>query len=130
MRGRILMVVLFSFAASSVHAQDPVKVDSQHYGLVTQNKQVRVLRVTYGPHEKSVMHWHPNAVAVFLTDGRFKFTMADGSSQERDGKAGDALWTPAEKHLPENLGDQEARLILVELKQPKRAATAVAKKKY
>ena len=122
MRGRILMVVLFSFAASSVHAQDPVKVDPQHYSLVTQNKQVRVLRVTYGPHEKSIMHWHPNLVAVFLTDGNFKFTMANGKAQERSAKAGDALYIPSEKHLPENLGDQEAKLILVELNQPRRMA--------
>jgi hypothetical protein len=30
----------------------------------------RVLRIHYGPHEKSVMHYHPATVAVFLTDVR------------------------------------------------------------
>jgi hypothetical protein len=34
---------------------------------------VRVLRIHYGPHEKSVMHEHPNSVAVFLTDGQVKW---------------------------------------------------------
>jgi quercetin dioxygenase-like cupin family protein len=34
-----------------------------------ENEQVRVLRIGYGAGEKSVMHEHPNAVAVFLTDG-------------------------------------------------------------
>jgi quercetin dioxygenase-like cupin family protein len=96
---------------------------------VAENSQVRVLRITYGPHERSAMHWHPNAVAVFVTDSHFKFTMADGSSQERRGKAGDAVWIPAEKHLPENLGDHEAKVILVELKHATGAAPAKKKKK-
>jgi hypothetical protein len=48
-------------------AKDPVKVDPQHYKVEAENKQVRVLRVIYGPGEKSVMHGHPACVGVFLT---------------------------------------------------------------
>ena len=51
-----------------MEAQDPVKVDPKHYKVETDNEQVRVLRVNYKAHEKSVMHSHPDNVAVFLND--------------------------------------------------------------
>lgn len=101
-------------------AQDPVKVDSKHYKVEFENANVRVLRITYGPHEKSVMHYHPNAVAIFQTDGRVKFTYPNGKSEEREFKAGQTSWTPAGRHNPENLGDGSFEVILVEMKARKR----------
>jgi len=101
---------------SKARPKDPVKVDSKHYKVEAQNKQVRVLRVTYGPGEKSVMHGHPACVAVFLTENRGKFTFPDGKSTERSWKAGEAMIMPAENHLPENLSDKPLELVLVELK--------------
>ena len=102
---------------------DPLTVDPKHYlseSEVSQNASedtfVRILHLKYGPHEKSVMHSHPDAVAVFLTDARFKFTFKNGKSETRDGKAGDVRFTPAETHLPENLGNETTEVILVELK--------------
>ena len=46
-------------AAAPALAQDPVAVDPDHYKVVFENDQVRVLRITYGPQEESVMHEHP-----------------------------------------------------------------------
>jgi hypothetical protein len=43
-------------------------------------------------------------------------SVSDGKSQEQTGKAGDAQWTPAGTHLPENLSDKPGEGILVELK--------------
>ncbi len=40
-------------------AQDAAKVDPKHYTVVSENAQVRILKVHYDPHEKSVMHSHP-----------------------------------------------------------------------
>ena len=113
-----LFVVCLYLAPQRVSAQDPVKVDSKHYKVVFENDQVRVLRITYGPHEKSVMHAHPNAVAVYMTDQNVKFTTPDGKSQTLPGKTGDAIWTPAGDHLPENLSDKSMEVLLVELKAP------------
>jgi quercetin dioxygenase-like cupin family protein len=59
-----------------------------------ENEQVRILKITYGPKEKSVMHEHPNAVAVFLTDGQVKFQLPDGKSQDATVKAGQSMFTP------------------------------------
>ena len=97
-------------------AQDPVKVDAKHYKVEFENDRVRVLRITYGPHEKSVTHHHPPSVAVFLTDGQGRFTMPDGKTQDLAMKAGSVQWSAAGKHLPENVGDKPFELILVELK--------------
>ena len=114
--GLVVVLAFVCLVASAAMAQDPVKVDSKHYTLVSENADVRILRFHYGPHEKSVMHSHPDSVAVFLTDGRVKFGTPDGKSTESTGKAGDALFTPAGTHLPENLADKPMEGILVELK--------------
>ena len=118
---RILLPVLFvlAFAVPAV-AQDATKVDPNHYKVEFENARVRVLRVKYGPHEKSVMHSHPDAIAIFQTDGRIKFTFPGGKTEERDMKAGTTLFTPAVKHLPENITDGDMEVILVELKTPRR----------
>jgi quercetin dioxygenase-like cupin family protein len=122
---RVLFVVpvllLVSFLVPAV-AQDAAKVDSKHYKVEFENDQVRVVRITYGPHEKSVMHGHPPNVAVFLTDGQTRFTLPDGKTQDVAIKAGTFQWDGGGKHLPENTGDKPFEVILVELKT--KAATA------
>lgn len=123
MSTRFVSRTLFSFAcclalATAAWAQDPVKVDPRHYKVELENANVRVLRINYGPHEKSVMHYHPSSVAIFLTDIHSRFTTPDGKTEERREKAGQVVKTPAGKHLPENLSDQPFELILVELKSP------------
>jgi quercetin dioxygenase-like cupin family protein len=119
---RTLFLALFvlALAVPTALAQDAAKVDSQHYKVESENSRVRVLRAKYGPHEKSVMHSHPDLVAIFLTDGRVKFTYPGGKTEVREMKAGQTLFTPAVRHLPENLGDSDMEIILVELKTPKR----------
>jgi len=122
--GVVLCVV---FLVSVLSAQDAVKVDPAHYSVISENSQVRILKSHYGPHEKSVMHSHPNAVAIFLTDGAVKFTYPDGKSETVTEKAGDARYTPATVHLPENPGDSPMDVIVVELKSkaPKTAKSAM-----
>jgi quercetin dioxygenase-like cupin family protein len=105
-----------------VTAQDAAKVDAKHYKVEFENDQVRVLRITYGPHEKSAMHSHPASVVVFLTDGHGKFLMPGGKTQEITWKAGTVQWEEPATHLPENLGDKGFELIQVELKTKPAAA--------
>ena len=95
---------------------DPVQVDSKHYTVEEENDRVRVLRVKYGAHEKSVMHGHPGLVALFLTANHGRFTFPDGRTEERSWTAGQAMLMPAEEHLPENLSDNPLEVVLIELK--------------
>src|SRR5258706_1675183 len=111
---RVLFLAAFLFAiAIPVMAQDPVKVDSKHYKVEFENARVRVLRIKYGPHEKSVMHRHPASVAYSVTDATGKFTFPGGKTQDISAKAGDVVWNPAGRHLPENTGDQPFEVLLV-----------------
>jgi quercetin dioxygenase-like cupin family protein len=112
----LFLLVGVCLAASVAMAQDPVKVDPQHYKVIFENDQVRVLRIHYGPGEKSVMHFHPDSVVVYENNTRVKMTTPDGKSVVSDGKAGDSQWTPAGLHLPENVGDKPVDAVLVELK--------------
>jgi len=103
--------------AQTANKADPVKVDPKHYKVEFENENVRVLRISYGAGEKSVMHNHPNAVAVYLTDGTTRMTTPDGKSQDVPVKAGTTGWTAAGSHLPQNIGNKAFELILVELKK-------------
>ena len=97
-------------------AQDAVTADPNRYAVELENDDVRVLRIKYGPGEKSVMHGHPRSLGVALTDVHVRFTSPDGSTEEARFNAGDAAWFPETEHLPENLGDQPFELIFVEFK--------------
>jgi quercetin dioxygenase-like cupin family protein len=116
MRLALYSAVLCLCVAPIVSAQDAAKVDPKHYTVLSENDQVRILKVHYGPHEKSVMHSHPAGVMVALTDCKVQFTAADGKKTDMACKAGDAQSTLAGTHLPENVGDAGMDLILVELK--------------
>jgi quercetin dioxygenase-like cupin family protein len=128
MRTLLLAISLFALGGAGLlaggvaNAQDPVKVDPKHYKVEFENDSVRVLRITYPAHEKSVMHHHPNSVAVFLADGQSRFTLPGGQTQDAPVKAGAVQWTDAGEHLPENVGDKPFELILVELKTKKAPA--------
>ena len=114
---RLCTVVLVCLGLGRmVLAQDAVKVDPKHYTVVVENDQVRILKVHYGPHEKSVMHSHPATVIVPLTESKGTFTFPGGKKEDFDLKAGVAQYTAATTHLPENTGDAGFDAILVELK--------------
>ena len=88
----ILRVWLWSGTAL---AQDPVKVDAQHYKVVFENTSVRVLRISYPPGGKSVMH------------------------QENEMANESAMYSAAGTHNPENIGTGPVDAVLVEFKSAK-----------
>ena len=112
----MVFIALAMTIQTEAYGQDPTVVDAKHYTVVFENDQVRVLRISYAPGEESVMHEHPNSVAVFLADGDTEMKLDDGTTIKEITKSGEAIWTPAGKHLPKNIGDNKSELILVELK--------------
>ncbi|MGA7753874.1 MAG: hypothetical protein WCB05_13645 [Candidatus Sulfotelmatobacter sp.] len=118
MRVRVALyaVALCLCAVPMISAQDAVKVDPKHYSVMSENDQVRILKAHYGAHEKSVMHSHPNVVAVFLNNGKGTFTFPDGKKQDFTATAGTAMFSPAGTHLPENTGDTDMDVIVIEMK--------------
>lgn len=122
-------VVAFCISASTLLAQDPVQVDSKHYKVVAENSDVRVLRIKYGPGEKSVMHFHPESAVVFMTDIKGEFKLADGSTMKTEAKAGDVALTPAGQHLPQ-IGNKAIEVIQFELKSKATDNISLAKSLY
>ncbi len=102
--------------ASATTIPEASKIDPKHYKVEFENSKVRVVRISYGPGEKSPMHSHPNGVQVFLTDAHAQFTFPDGTSQDVRAKAGQAVWGDAFAHAPVNLESKPLELILVEVK--------------
>jgi quercetin dioxygenase-like cupin family protein len=96
---------------------DPAKLDPKHYKVEFESDRIRVLRVSYGAREKSVMHTHPEHLAFFLTEAHARYTFPDGRTEERWWKIGETKLLPAEEHLPENLSDKSIEFVLVELKK-------------
>ena len=121
-------VVLFLCLVPILSAQDAAKVDPKHYTVMSENEQVRILKVHYGPHEKSVMHSHPDSVAVFLTDGTIHFQIPGGKTVDEKVKAGGARYVPAQTHFPENQTDKPFEVIVIELKSKGGAAKVASAK--
>jgi quercetin dioxygenase-like cupin family protein len=118
MRARsVFAFVSFVVAASVVAlAQDPVKVDPAHYKVLIDNAAVRVLKVTYPPGSKSVMHQHPDSMVIALANAKVKFNLPDGTSQDAEFANESATYTAAGKHSPTNTGTNAVDAILVEFK--------------
>ena len=95
---------------------DPTVVDSGHYTAEFENDSVRIIRIAYGAGEESVMHHHPDSIAVFVTDHLVQMTAPDGSTEEIAAEAGEALFIPGGQHLPKNISDAPWELVLIELK--------------
>ena len=107
---------------------DAVVASPAQYKVEFENEFVRVLRVTFGPHAKMVMHQHPEpgGVIVTVTDQDALITAPDGTSREVHYKAGQFRWaasTPGvdlssqSAHQEENLSDQPFEMIRIEPKR-------------
>ncbi len=113
-----LALVAFVGLSGVGRTQDPVPLYPENYKVLFENDRVRVLdfRLRKGATEK--FHSHPANVAVFLTDVKIKFTLADGQTKMREARAGDISYGEATVHSPVNIGDSDAHGIIVELKTP------------
>jgi quercetin dioxygenase-like cupin family protein len=117
-----IFAVLFAVIILSGYsfAQDAAKVDPKHYKVEFENDKVRVLRITYAPGEKGMMHSHPEGMVVFLSDSKGKFTFPDGKTEKREVKKGFFGWVPATTHQGENVGDKPFELLQIEMKPQKK----------
>ena len=124
---RIISLLAFSLLASvTALAQDPMKADPQNYKVEFENDKVRVLRVRIGARAKTPTHSHPDHVVIAVTDTKVRHIFPDGKMDDREVKAGTAIWTPAVTHAGENLAGKPFEVILVELKSPAAASASPA----
>jgi len=93
-----------------------VRADPAHYSVSFENELVRLLRVKYGPGERSTMHAHSASCVIFLTDQTFDFTLPDGTTEPASVPAGALGCGDSNVHLPENIAADAAEFIMVEFK--------------
>ena len=111
------------FITGTAKAQDAVKVAPDHFKVLLDNDQVRVLEFHSKPGEKIGIHSHPNYFIYSFSAGKTKFTSPDGKTEERDSQVGQTTWREAETHASEFVGPGEAHSLLVELKGRAKKAT-------
>ena len=102
---------------SQSQSGDAVKLDPKHYEVEYENDRLRVLRIRFGPNEKSVMHSHPSGVVVVLSDCDFRMYHPHGEARNIIGRRGQVIgFDEPFEHLPENLSAKPFEAIFVELK--------------
>src|SRR5690349_18163522 len=100
-RMRLLTIL---FAAAAFGQDNRAAID---------NDQVRVLRVTQPPHQKTRLHDHKvNRVMIYLQPGRQNFEWEGGKKTVLTWKAGEAKWSPAAgMHVAEIVSDQPVNIV-------------------
>ena len=99
----------------TARAQDPVQVAPNHFKVLLENDQVRVLDFQAKGGEKIPMHSHPAYLTYDISgSGTTKFTSPDGKTTEGENKPGQTTWGEATTHASQSTGEIHA--LLVELK--------------
>jgi len=116
----LVPALAFSVAAmltpAGAGAQDVVQVGGDTHKVLLENAQVRVLAVHIKPGEKVPLHSHPASVGYYLSDGKLRVTLADGTTKDVERKAGTSGWSEAVTHIVENIGTSDFTQVQVELK--------------
>src|SRR5229473_1749830 len=111
MKKLIPIVGISILAVVVARAQDPAKVDPQHYKVLLDNEYVRIIDVRQQPGDKSPLHSHPHHAVYWLTGSTLKFTSSDGKINTVTNKAGQAVWRNAETHTVEVIGKTESHAL-------------------
>ena len=101
---------------SAASADDPARTDGDKYKVRFENDRVRVLEYRDRPGEKTHQHRHPAFVLYAIGQFKRRITLPDGKGIMREFKAGDVLWSDAQTHIGENVGDTPTHVIMVEMK--------------
>src|SRR5690349_5534938 len=119
MLNRKFLVLAFAALAclpAAVSAQDPVPTYPDNYKVKLENDHVRVIDFMLRKGAKEDFHSHPAHVLYVLAPLKIRFTFPDGNTALREAKPGDVLFSDPVTHASENIGDNDAHGLLVELK--------------
>lgn len=118
---RSLIFTASTLLATSAFAQDAIQTDGDKYKVILENDCVRVLDYYDRPGEKTLQHKHPAFVLYALSPFKRTLTLPDGKVLKREFKAGDVMWSEAQTHIGENVGQTPTHVLIVELKKPSEA---------
>jgi hypothetical protein len=98
-------------------AQDATQTDGDKYKVLLENNCVRVLEYRDQPGEKTHQHHHPAFVLYALSSFERTLTLPDGRVLRRQFNAGDVMWSEAQTHIGENVGQTPTHVLITELKK-------------
>ena len=84
--------------------------------MLLETDRVKIYEVKLKPGEKNEIHCHPDYFIFNLTDNKLLTTDTSGKTHEREYKAEQSAFLKEQAHMAENIGDKEARLLIVEMK--------------
>ncbi|MEW6451099.1 MAG: cytoplasmic protein [Pseudomonadota bacterium] len=102
---------------SAADAADPIHSDGDKYKVRFENDRVRVLEYKDKPGEKTHEHTHPAFVLYAVSPFKRQLALPDGKNLVREFKPGDVMWSDAQTHIGENIGDTPTHAIMIEMKQ-------------
>jgi len=111
-----MCLAALTLVALTARAQDPAHTDADKYKPLLDNPCVRVLEYRDRPGDKTQQHRHPAFVLYALAPFKRRLHLPDGQLRAREFKAGDLMWSPAQTHIGENIGDTPTHVLIVELK--------------
>lgn len=114
---RMTFISAVAAFATSTFAQDAVQTDGDKYTVILENECVRVLDYRDRPGEKTHQHKHPAFVLYALSPFKRTLTLPDGKVIAREFKSGDVMWSEAQTHIGENVGQTPTHVVIVELKK-------------
>jgi beta-alanine degradation protein BauB len=104
-------------SADKLNLVDPTHTDSDKYKVRFENGRIRVLEYRDLPGDKTHMHEHPAFVLYAVGPFKRRLLLPDGKVLVRVFSAGDIMWSDAQAHLGENVGETPTHVIMVEMKQ-------------
>lgn len=111
------LVPALALLSSLASAQDAVQTDGDKYRVLLENDCVRVLDYRDQPGEKTHQHSHPAFVLYALGPFKRTLTLPDGKVLARQFEEGDVMWSEAQTHTGENVGQTSTHVLMVELKK-------------
>jgi quercetin dioxygenase-like cupin family protein len=115
LRAFVLLAAMLCLTQTT-RAQDPVKVDPEHYKLLKETNTVRILEYKDAPGHKVPRHSHPNYFVYVITDATRLFTTNCVTPTTVNLTAGEAISKPPVTHCEENTGNTDTHLLVVEFK--------------
>lgn len=121
----IATLVIFSslLITETSFGQDPAQVSPEIFKVILENDQVRVMEYQIKPGQRDAFHSHPQQVAYALSPAKIRVTSTDGTITEFDLQPGDAIWQEPVTHYSENVGNNAAKILVVEIKQQQSRST-------
>ena len=113
---RYAIVIAALMVCTAARAHDPAQTDGDKYAVKFENKRVRVLEYRDRPGERTQQHSHPAFVVYAVSPFKRKITLPDGKAMIREFKAGEIMWSEAQAHIGENIGDTPTHVIMIEIK--------------